>query len=86
MGLAGPRVASVGRWPSVDGDGQVTCARRRPGTAAELPVDRDADGELVLMSLATNRFLRIDPDRRDRADSPGPSPTAATACAWCGAG
>jgi streptogramin lyase len=32
-------------------------------------------GELVLMSLATNRFLRIDPQTGEiRADSPGPMP------------
>jgi hypothetical protein len=32
-------------------------------------------GELVLMSLATNRFLRIDPaSGAIRADSPGPVP------------
>jgi streptogramin lyase len=32
-------------------------------------------GELVLMSLATNRFLRIDPQTGNiRADSPGPMP------------
>lgn len=31
-------------------------------------------GEVILMSLATNRFLRIHPDGRVRADSPGPTP------------
>ncbi len=31
-------------------------------------------GEVVLMSLATNRFLRIHPDGNVRADSPGPMP------------
>ncbi len=31
-------------------------------------------GEIILMSLATNRFLRIHPDGNIRADSPGPTP------------
>ncbi|MHA6297486.1 glycoside hydrolase family 43 protein [Devosia sp. CAU 1758] len=31
-------------------------------------------GEVILMSLATNRFLRIHPDGNVRADSPGPTP------------
>lgn len=31
-------------------------------------------GEVILMSLATNRFLRIHPDGAVRADSPGPMP------------
>ncbi len=31
-------------------------------------------GEVILMSLATHRFLRIHPDGRVRADSPGPTP------------
>lgn len=31
-------------------------------------------GEIILMSLATNRFLRIHPDGSVRADSPGPMP------------
>lgn len=31
-------------------------------------------GEVILMSLATNRFLRIHPDGNVRADSPGPMP------------
>ncbi|UYN98550.1 MAG: glycoside hydrolase 43 family protein [Devosia sp.] len=31
-------------------------------------------GEVVLMSLATNRFLRVHPDGSVRADNPGPTP------------
>jgi hypothetical protein len=31
-------------------------------------------GDVVLMSLATNRFLRVHEDGKVRADSPGPRP------------
>jgi len=32
------------------------------------------DGDLILMSLATKRYLRVDPGGRLLADSPGPRP------------
>jgi hypothetical protein len=45
------------------------------GTAQDFQWIETPTGELVLMSLATNRFLRIDPRTGDvRADSPGPMP------------
>ena len=47
----------------------------RPGTAQNFQWIETPTGELVLMSLATNRFLHIDPQTRDvRADSRGPMP------------
>lgn len=63
------------RYVTVDKDGEVTIAASQSGTAQTFQWIETPTGELVLMSLATNRFLRIDPQTRDiRADSPGPMP------------
>jgi len=63
------------RYVTVGGDGAVTLEAAKPGTAQSFQWIETPTGELVLMSLATNRFLRIDPKTRDiRADSPGPMP------------
>jgi hypothetical protein len=64
-----------GRYVTVAKDGAVTLAPGRSGTAQSFQWIETPTGELVLMSLATNRFLRIDPQTRDiRADSAGPMP------------
>jgi xylan 1,4-beta-xylosidase len=56
-------------------DGAVTLAARQSGTGQDFQWIETPTGELVLMSLATNRFLRIDPQTRlIGADSPGPMP------------
>jgi hypothetical protein len=39
-------------------------------------------GEVTLMSLATHRFLRIDPEGQVRADSPGPRPDGKDGIRW----
>jgi xylan 1,4-beta-xylosidase len=63
------------RYVTVGEDGGVTVAARRSGPAQTFQWIETPTGELALMSLATNRFLRIDPQTRDiRADSPGPMP------------
>jgi xylan 1,4-beta-xylosidase len=63
------------RYVTVAKDGGVTLAAGQPGTAQNFQWIETPTGELVLMSLATNRFLRIDPKTREiRADSPGPMP------------
>ncbi|MBW8734021.1 MAG: glycoside hydrolase 43 family protein [Asticcacaulis sp.] len=62
-------------YVTVGADGAVTLAAGPSGTAQTFQWIETPTGELVLMSLATNRFLRIDPKRGDiRADSPGPMP------------
>ena len=75
MGLGRVALQSGAYYLGVDADGGV---RLRPGPAAaahsfqwiETPT-----GELALMSLVTNRFLRIDPrSGAIAADSPGPAP------------
>jgi xylan 1,4-beta-xylosidase len=63
------------RFVTVDKDGGVTLLARQSGTAQTFQWIETPTGELVLMSLATNRFLRIDPRTGNiRADSPGPMP------------
>ncbi|MEP7008254.1 MAG: glycoside hydrolase 43 family protein [Sphingomonas bacterium] len=66
---------SGGRYVTVGKDGGVTLGAGQSGTAQSFQWIETPTGNLVLMSLATNRFLRIDPQTRDiRADSPGPMP------------
>jgi len=63
------------RYVTVGKDGGVTLAAGPSGTAQDFQWIETPTGELVLMSLATNRFLRIDPQTGlIRADSPGPMP------------
>ena len=45
-----------------------------PGSATEFQWMETPTGELILMSLATHRYLRIHDDGMVRADSPGPRP------------
>ena len=62
------------RYVTVGEDGRVTLVAGGSGTARNFQWIEVPSGELVLMSLATNRFLRIDPQTGDiRADSPGPT-------------
>ena len=64
-----------GRFVSVAADGSATLARKPPGETESFQWIETPNGDLVLMSLATNRFLRIDPaSQRIVADSPGPLP------------
>jgi streptogramin lyase len=63
------------RYVAVDKDGAVTLTAGQSGTAQTFQWIETPTGELVLMSLATNRFLRIDPQTGEvQADSPGPMP------------
>jgi hypothetical protein len=66
---------SGGRFVSVAADGSAALTRKTPGKAESFQWIETPNGDLVLMSLETNRFLRIDPaSRRIVADSPGPAP------------
>ncbi|MCW3846333.1 glycoside hydrolase 43 family protein [Sphingomonas sp. LB-2] len=63
------------RYVTVGEDGGVTLGAGQSGTAQNFQWIETPTGELALMSLATNRFLHIDPQTGDiRADSPGPMP------------
>jgi hypothetical protein len=56
-------------------DGQAELSRRPAGESATFQWIETPTGELVLMSLRTHRFLRIDPmTRLIEADSPTPLP------------
>jgi hypothetical protein len=59
----------------VAGDGGAALTEGAPGEAETFQWIETPTGELVLMSLRTNRFLRIDPQtRRVVADAPTPLP------------
>ena len=60
---------------SVDRDGQVKLQTAKADAAQSFQWIETPTGELVLLSLATNRFLRIDEKTRAvTCDSPGPLP------------
>lgn len=62
-----------GAYVSVETSGAVTLRKGAPGTAETFQWIETPTGQLVLMSLVTNRFLRIDPaSGKITADSPGP--------------
>jgi beta-xylosidase len=60
---------------SVDGSGAVSLRNGEPGKAETFQWMESFDGDLLLMSLVTNRFLRVDAATgRSVADSAGPRP------------
>lgn len=75
MGLGRVALKSGAAWVSVDAGGGVALRNGQPGLAESFQWIETPTGELVLMSLRTNRFLRVDPATHAiRADSPGPVP------------
>ncbi|WP_200896919.1 glycoside hydrolase family 43 protein [Devosia soli] len=58
---------------SVTAGGYVTVGGAK-GQASHFQWMETPTGDVVLMSLATNRFLRVQDDGKVRADSPGPRP------------
>lgn len=67
---AGPAVLSVAA------DGGAAPTKAKPGLAETFQWMETPTGEILLMSLQTNRYLRIDPASGTvRADSPGPLPS-----------
>jgi xylan 1,4-beta-xylosidase len=62
-----------GRYLAVAADGSASLAAGAPGVAHSFQWIETPTGELVLMALSTNRFLRIDPATGAiAADSAGP--------------
>ncbi len=60
---------------SVASDGRVIAAIRKPGVSESFQWMETPTGELVLMSLQTNRYLRVNANNGSvTADSPGPQP------------
>ena len=75
MGLGRVALASGALHVAVDKDGAVSLRAGKPGAAHSFQWIETPTGELVLMSIANNRFLRIDPRTGAVvADSPGPLP------------
>jgi xylan 1,4-beta-xylosidase len=63
------------RYLSIGADGGTQFLKKSPGKLESFQWIEAPNGDLLLMSLATNRFLRIDPvTRRITADSPSPLP------------
>jgi len=74
-GLGRVMLRAGAAWLGVDEGGAVSLGGARSGAARQFQWIETPTGELALMSLATNRFLRIDPaSAAIRADSPGPLP------------
>jgi hypothetical protein len=75
MGLGRVALQAGAAWASVDANGGIGMRKGQPGNAESFQWIETPTGELVLMSLVTNRFLRVDPATQAlRADSPGPLP------------
>jgi hypothetical protein len=73
-GLGRVALEADGGALSVGQDQAVSLRRGRPGEAETFQWMETFDGDLILMSLVTKRYLRVDPGGRVRADSPGPRP------------
>jgi beta-xylosidase len=68
---------------SVTPDGQVTVRRGSPGLAEAFQWMETFTGELILMSLSTRRYVRLDAGSGTlRADSPGPHPNRRDGVRW----
>lgn len=75
MKLGRVALGSGGSYLTVDADGGVGLSSGKPGVRQSFQWSETPTGELVLMSLATHRYLRIDPATGAMsADSPGPEP------------
>jgi hypothetical protein len=60
---------------SVGGNHEVSLRAGGPSQSETFQWMETFEGEVILMSLASNRFLRVNPtDRKVLADSPGPRP------------
>ena len=75
MGLGRAALRGHGGFVSVGGDGAVSFDATTAGPGETFQWMETFGGDLILMSLTTNRFLRIDPvTQKITADSPGPLP------------
>lgn len=74
LGLGRVVLESDGLYVSVGRDQAASLRRGASGEAETFQWMETFDGDLILMSLATKRYLRVDPGGRLVADSPGPRP------------
>jgi beta-xylosidase len=78
MGLGRVALQSGGNYVTVAADASVAIKAGQPALAQSFQWIETPTGELVLMSLQTNRFLRVDRQTGAvTADSPGPQPDRA---------
>ena len=78
MGLGRVALRAGQTYLTVGADAKVARQPGKPGAAQSFQWIETPTGELVLMSLATKRYLRIDPASQAlMADSPGPQPDGA---------
>jgi len=74
-GLGRVALKARGGYVSVGDDGGVSFGAKSAGAAESFQWMETFGGDLILMSLKTNRYLRIDPaTQKVTADSPGPLP------------
>jgi beta-xylosidase len=74
MGFGRVALRSAGNVLTVGSSGHVTTTKKKPGTAESFQWMETPNGDLILMSLKTNRYMRINKDGSVTADSPGPQP------------
>ncbi len=73
-GLGRVALSTDGSYVSVDTSGAVSLRRGPAGDAETFQWMDTFNGDLVLLSIATKRYLRVDAAGRILADSPGPRP------------
>jgi len=73
-GLGRVALSGAGAYVSVDPTGVVSLRRGEAGDAETFQWIETFDGDLILLSIATKRYLRVDTTGRIVADSPGPRP------------
>ena len=73
-GLGRVALSVDGRCVSVDPAGVATLRRGDPTDAETFQWIDTFDGDLILLSIATKRYLRVDTTGRILADAPGPRP------------
>ncbi len=82
-GLGRVALESRDGFVSVAPDARVSFRRGDPGDAGTFQWIETLTGELILMSLSTKRYLRVDPaTNRLLADSPGPLPNGRDGVRW----
>jgi beta-xylosidase len=74
MGLGRVALVAGEKTLTVAADGRVSTTAAKPGKAESFQWTETPSGELILMSLVTDRYLRIANDGSVIADSAGPKP------------
>jgi len=81
-GLGRVALTADGSYVSIDSTGVATLRRGDPTDAETFQWIETFDDDLILLSLATKRYLRVDATGRILADSPGPRPDRSDGVRW----